>query len=224
MSFCKKCGNQLNAGAQFCPRCGEPVSQPASDYQPTNFSQPVPTAPNKSKAPLFILIGIAAAVVLVIVLLLRGCGGAAYEKPVKVMLDTMISGKYDMKTAQKMVDQIPDPVIDAMIEDYGAYDTEREFVEELAGELEDMADDISEYNPSYKTTGTKKMDSDDIETLEEQYSDYIDVDLKISEAYTIKVSLYSTEDGEENKEKAELNTIKVKGKWYLDYFSMNSIF
>ena len=87
-----------------------------------------------------------------------------------------------------------------------------------------MADDISEYNPSYKITGTKKMDSDDIETLEEQYSDYIDVDLKISEAYTIKVSLYSTEDGEENKEKAELNTIKVKGKWYLDYFSMNSIF
>ena len=59
-------------------------------------------APNKSKAPLFILIGIAAAVVLVIVLLLRGCGGAAYEKPVKVMLDTMISGKYDMKTAQKL--------------------------------------------------------------------------------------------------------------------------
>ena len=27
MAFCSKCGTQINDGAKFCPKCGQPTSE-----------------------------------------------------------------------------------------------------------------------------------------------------------------------------------------------------
>lgn len=45
MSYCSKCGTQINDGAKFCPSCGTPVAATAAE--PQNDVQPAP-APSAS--------------------------------------------------------------------------------------------------------------------------------------------------------------------------------
>ena len=51
-------------------------------------------------------------VIIVLVLVLRGCGGNTYTSPIETTLDVIISGRFDRASAQKILDQIPDPVMD----------------------------------------------------------------------------------------------------------------
>jgi len=44
MAFCGKCGNQLEDGVKFCPKCGQPtdgsyINQPQGGYQPNYGGQ-----------------------------------------------------------------------------------------------------------------------------------------------------------------------------------------
>ena len=42
--FCKKCGNEIKTpGQQFCPNCGEPLSEAAPNPAPAPASNPVPS-------------------------------------------------------------------------------------------------------------------------------------------------------------------------------------
>lgn len=38
MAFCSKCGTQLNDGAKFCPKCGNPTGSTQKESSSTNFS------------------------------------------------------------------------------------------------------------------------------------------------------------------------------------------
>lgn len=46
MTFCSKCGTQINDGAKFCPSCGTPVAATAAEPQQQSY-QPTP-APSAS--------------------------------------------------------------------------------------------------------------------------------------------------------------------------------
>lgn len=61
MSFCTKCGNQLEPGVRFCVRCGAPVSDqaepaPRPDYSRAVAAKPVVSA--KTKALGFVGMGL----------------------------------------------------------------------------------------------------------------------------------------------------------------------
>ena len=62
MSFCRKCGRQLNEGETVCPQCGTPVDRPGPGYQgPAPGNRPVPPAapPKKSGvSTLLVVVGV----------------------------------------------------------------------------------------------------------------------------------------------------------------------
>lgn len=46
--FCGNCGNQVNEGTRFCPKCGQPIAQAA----PTNTPAPSAGVSNQTPAPI----------------------------------------------------------------------------------------------------------------------------------------------------------------------------
>ena len=38
MAFCSKCGAQINDGAQFCPKCGQPTSNTNNKQEPVDYN------------------------------------------------------------------------------------------------------------------------------------------------------------------------------------------
>ena len=49
MSFCTKCGSQINDGAAFCTSCGQPVSSKEQEEANSNSNIPVFTPPNNGE-------------------------------------------------------------------------------------------------------------------------------------------------------------------------------
>jgi hypothetical protein len=49
MSFCTKCGSQINGGAAFCTSCGQPVSSKEQEEANSNSNIPVFTPPNNGE-------------------------------------------------------------------------------------------------------------------------------------------------------------------------------
>ncbi len=235
MSFCKKCGNQLHDGAQFCPQCGEPVGQinPGPDYNggyagpsDTGFRQGYagPQPVKKSRKPLFIVIGFAvAAAAAVIVLLLVLRGGNSHTTPVEVTLDAMTSDRISRSSAQDILDQLPDPMIDYILDSYDSYMTESDLVDLMADELGPISDSLNAYDLSYEILESTQLDIVEILDLEDEYA-AMDINMKIDDAYTVEVLLRGEYEGETYREIAELITIQVDGTWYLDYSSFNRLF
>ncbi len=245
MRFCKRCGTQLNDWSQFCPQCGEPVSRPQAGgphgqasgpygqtggYPQGGFQQgyAAPRAARQSRTPFFIVLGaVAAVVIIVLMLVLRGCGGNTYTSPIETTLDVIISGRFDRASAQKILDQIPDPVMDMAfdMQQYGGeYFTESDLAALLADRLQNTAGSVaSEYQASYEILDAEQMDREDIYELEDNYAN-MGVDMDISDAYTTEIGLYSTYDGDTDREFIDMITIRVNGRWYLDYTSFISIF
>jgi len=62
MAFCNSCGNNLESGAKFCPKCG--AAQAATSGAPAVSASTAPAQPQGSSALKIILIVVAAVVVL----------------------------------------------------------------------------------------------------------------------------------------------------------------
>ena len=235
MNFCKKCGNPLNDGVQFCPQCGEPVGpfHPGPDsnrgyVSPSDmgfrqgYAGPQPV--KKSRKPLFIVIGVAAAAAAaVIVLFLVLPGRSSHTTPVEVTLNAMTSQRISRSSAQDILDQIPEPIIDYLLDSYDSYMTESDLVDLMAEELGPISDSLNAYDLSYEILESTQLDIVDILELEDEYAD-MDIRMEIDDAYMVEVLLRGEYEGEAYREITELITIQTDGTWYLDYSSFNQLF
>lgn len=208
--FCGKCGAQNLDDATFCKECGAPLNgalTASSDAGSVRSKQASNTSNRK--------IGIAAVAIVAIVLvviLVSLFGGRGYKSVVNKFIDASLSA--DGKT---MVSLIPDEVIKVGCEKEDM--TKSEFIEYFTEELEDELDDIERYyedwSYSYEIIEVEDYSSKALKSLQEDYEDEFDVDVKAAKTVTVEVTITADEDNEFSNS-LEVEVIKVGRSWYID--------
>ncbi len=144
--FCGKCGTEIQAGAGFCPNCGEAISASA----PTAPAQPVQSKGSTSKSKA--IIAAVLAVVIVIAAVVIGVSSAkGYEKAAVSYLEASAVG--DLEEA-----------LDCTVMDF---DTVKEiFTENIFGSagLDDASEEeaIESFNDFFSEAGVEIKSKEDI--------------------------------------------------------------
>ena len=210
--FCRNCGTQNQDGAGFCCSCGAPLSSggPAGGG-----------AAAKAKNINVKLIGIVAAVVVVLFVafkLLFG-GGGGPEKSETKFVDSIFKGD-----GKAIVNMIPDKVIEEIMDEEDM--TKKEMIEELNDGLEYIKDDMDDmydkWSVKCKVLDTEDFSKRELRDLADRYEDSYDIDVKAAKTVSVKATLKA--DGETDSNTMDIVMIKVGGKWYLEYSSINRYF
>ncbi len=210
--FCRNCGTQNQDGAGFCCSCGAPLSSggPAGGG-----------AAAKAKNINVKLIGIVAAVVVVLFVafkLLFG-GGGGPEKSATKFVDSIFKGD-----GKAIVNMIPDKVIEEIMDEEDM--TKKEMIEELNDGLEYIKDDMDDmydkWSVKCKVLDTEDFSKRELRDLADRYEDSYDIDVKAAKTVSVKATLKA--DGETDSNTMDIVMIKVGGKWYLEYSSINRYF
>lgn len=189
---------------------GQTNPQPAAPQfggmgQP-GFGGPTPAQPAKPKKGLIIGIIAAAVVVLAVafVLIFKGGfgakGGASSPEAV----------------AQQFIEAMNDQDVDKMAALCPP------FLDPGQEDIEDMLDSYSGYDVTFKYEGveSKEMyDSDDLDDLEEDISDYADKTIKLQDAcdleFSFNVAVTMSGETYDQSSTYPITCIKYKGNWYL---------
>ena len=195
--FCRNCGTQNQDGAGFCCSCGAPLSSggPAGGG-----------AAAKAKNINVKLIGIVAAVVVVLFVafkLLFG-GGGGPEKSATKFVDSIFKGD-----GKAIVNMIPDKVIEEL----------NDGLEYIKDDMDDMYD---KWSVKCKVLDTEDFSKRELRDLADRYEDSYDIDVKAAKTVSVKATLKA--DGETDSNTMDIVMIKVGGKWYLEYSSINRYF
>ncbi|MCI9159164.1 MAG: zinc ribbon domain-containing protein [Lawsonibacter sp.] len=210
--FCRNCGTQNQDGAGFCCSCGAPLSSggPAGGG-----------AAAKAKNINVKLIGIVAAVVVVLFVafkLLFG-GGGGPEKSATKFVDSIFKGD-----GKAIVNMIPDKVVEEIMDEEDM--TKKEMIEELNDGLEYIKDDMDDmydkWSVKCKVLDTEDFSKRELRDLADRYEDSYDIDVKAAKTVSVKATLKA--DGETDSNTMDIVMIKVGGKWYLEYSSINRYF
>ncbi|MBR3397673.1 MAG: zinc-ribbon domain-containing protein [Lachnospiraceae bacterium] len=251
MAFCRECGTQIADDDMFCPNCGTPrediPEQPDNDYsEPSQDSNGAPkqkirldkgaienklgsvkSAVTSRQKPGWIKIALICAAAIVVALILifafaKG-GGKAYQAPIKTTLNVLTKKQFNKSGMKTILQTLPPDVLEYLLDQENCDDID-ELLDDNEDMYEDMEDELEDYKITYEMKDSKQLKKKEVRDLEEKYEDYYDVDMKIDDGYTTKVKLKADDgDGDKQKTTMEITTIKVKGKWYLDYSSFGSI-
>lgn len=185
------------------PQQGMPGQAP---YGQPGFGGPTPAQPAKPKKGLIIGIIAAAVVVLAVafVLIFKGGfgakGGASSPEAV----------------AQQFIEAMNDQDVDKMAALCPP------FLDPGQEDIEDMLDSYSGYDVTFKYEGveSKEMyDSDDLDDLEEDISDYADKTIKLQDAcdleFSFNVAVTMSGETYDQSSTYPITCIKYKGNWYL---------
>lgn len=232
--FCQNCGKALDDAVRFCDGCGAPQEATAAPATPAapkqgfdfkaTFDKVVTEVKtfakgfvNRCKADkkfLYTVIGIAAGVLVAIVLLSLLIGGGGYKGAIDNYIAASFKGK--SSAVKKMAPA-----------EYWEYYEEKngedfdEYLENYEDNIEDTIDYLKDeygdnFKVTYKVTKEKKLSGKKLEGIAEALADKYDIDEdKVSAGYELDVemTIKGSEDDDENE--VELTVIKYKGKWYL---------
>ena len=183
--ICTKCGTHLPDGTVFCPSCGNQlISQPTASIMPVDPFAPamgaptmgspvmgnpsMSTPPKKSKAPLFIGLGILALVITI----------------VAIVLVILFTGDDDNKKSKKVSStETTATNTEGSSTENGTEETTEEFTEEITEE-------ITEETTTETTTTTTDSDFDFEKSLNENYqtlSNSIEGTVHQFEDYTLTI-------------------------------------
>ena len=173
---------------------------------------------NRCKADkkfLYQCIGIGAAVVVVLVVLLALVfgGNGGMTKPIDNMIAVTFKGK-----VEKIKDMAP-------AEYWEWYEDEYDMdIDDIIEEAEDEFDDMMDYyeeeygdnvRVSYKVKDKKKLSDKKLEGIAEALADRYDLDEdKFTEAYELEIEMTIKGSEDDDEDDAEFSVIKYKGKWY----------
>lgn len=196
-------GGMGQPGMNGMPQQGMPGQAP---YGQPGFGGPTPAQPAKPKKGLIIGIIAAAVVVLAVafVLIFKGGfgakGGASSPEAV----------------AQQFIEAMNDQDVDKMAALCPP------FLDPGQEDIEDMLDSYSGYDVTFKYEGveSKEMyDSDDLDDLEEDISDYADKTIKLQDAcdleFSFNVAVTMSGETYDQSSTYPITCIKYKGNWYL---------
>lgn len=202
--FCKKCGSQIDDTIKFCPVCGTEVQK---ESEPESATQKIRGSILKHKASYTVIL----IAVIALFFLLRSCSsGNSYDSPIKTILTAM-----EEKNVSKILDAYPDEIIDKMEEESGM---DIKMMADAMGES--MFDSLSEngasYSLDYQINSEQSLTLSEIEELHDKILRRTEVDLDISEAKELKVTLIKEIAGEKKYDDDTIIVIKIGRKWYMN--------
>lgn len=204
--YCPRCGRQLDDTDCFCGYCGN-VLDAAPAYQPSVSPEPIEYSPAGSrKKGLIIGLSISAVVVITTVILLFVFLGGGVKSLTKKCFDSFQAGDY--RTFYKYS-------LDAYYSDQSEIDKKIEKAKEK---------DLCKEYKKYKLTVLKEIPikGKDLEELKNSASDIYSDDFPVWDIQAVslvscKIS-YEDYDGEQVFFFDEICWVKIKGKWYYEYF------
>lgn len=216
--FCTNCGSVLDDQALFCTNCGaaagdDPVEAAPVEAAPAEAA-PVEATPAGKPQLNFKLIGIAAAVLAVVIILscfIFPMLSTGPETAIKNMVAVMEGndGKVENLLPDSIWEYIEDENDDFDMDDFAEY-----FAEETLEGLEDgYGDGISISFDVEKKTALKDKKLEEIaEELSERYD--IDED-DVKEGYKMKVNMSIEGDEDDDEDESTVTVIKIGSKWYV---------
>ena len=216
--FCGQCGNKNPEDSKFCHECGAILTSDELTLSKIKSD-------NKNRK-----IGIIAFTIGIIIasaLLLYFLTGRSY----KATIDQYFNAQFNAD-AEAIIELFPEKTYDYILEEAGYDDDEfDEFIDEGNEVLLDMLNDLEkyagkDYDISYFISSIKNINGVKFDKLKD---DYQDMDIKISDAKTIELTIQYYIGTEMNKQTERnqtisISVIKIGHSWYLDILTMKNIF
>lgn len=202
MVFCKFCGKEIPEGS-VCDCADSQAANSTSSAEPVS-SEPTATTGNSGSNKVNIVIIAALIVVLLIILgIVSSIAGGSYKKPVKNFAKALNKCDGELLAETMLTDDMMDDADKDDLDD----------LDDLLESLTEYAED--EYGKNIKFTidinDKSKLDKDDIEDIEDEYSDSYDDDVKISKGYEIDATLTIKGKDDKDEEDITLTVVKIKG-------------
>ena len=225
--FCTECGAKNEDSAKFCVDCGAKLDNsnvrikiPTPSETDSGMNKKVIRKPRKkiNVIPIIILLILAVAVVTFPRLILSG---QSEKKLIKEFIKAEMTAD-----GEKVVEILPDEITEAAEAQGGI--TKDEFIQAVQDQLSStLSAVISTYGEgwkySYKIKDIKKASQEDIEDWKNTYKNEFEIDVDISEGKICEVEINFNGNEINNTSNIELNLVKIRGKWYVDFASLAAL-
>lgn len=235
--YCIKCGAENENNARFCVECGaklqnvhmgrENVVTEKKVTEKLPYINKMEEVTKKSQkesrrkikiVPIIILLVLVAAVVVFPKFIMSG---QAEKKILKEFVEAEMTGD-----TEKLIDILPEEVLEAARTEGGM--SRNELAEEMRKQFDSVIGTLEstygeDWKYSYKINSIKKVSQEDLEDIKDMYSDELEMELDISEVKTAKVEVNVSGNDLDNTLTLDVNLLKIKNKWYLDFASLAAL-
>lgn len=215
--FCGNCGTPNNDSDVFCAGCGAKLIQ---ESVPT----PAPVAPVQKKPNKKLIIGIAAAVVVLIValVLIFTLGGEDEANTPESVVSTFMDAVLEPDMS-KILDIVPEAVL---AEELGDKNDRADWVEDEEEDLAYVYEIFDDYYDEWEITYEIKKVEDVSENILERCQDYYDdeYDCKVSAAKKVTVRVTAKLGESKQRETFSCYVVQIGGRWYIDNSSTNELY
>lgn len=222
--FCGNCGTQLDDNAAFCTNCGVSLSSETKTEASVVSSAKnvlnvvkeksllVINKMKNDKNFLYTVIGVAAAVVLAIVLLCVFLGGG-YKKAINNYIDATYYGNY--KAAMKcMPDEYWEYMEDELNVDLD--DLEDDFEESFENREENLKEEYGKrYKVTYKVTDKDVLDNDDLRDIKDELKKFGIKKKDVTKAMEVEIEYTIKGSEDKDTDDTTLTLVKIGNKWYV---------
>lgn len=225
--FCTECGAKNEDNAKFCVECGAKLGNsnvrikiPTPSETDSGMNKKVIRKPLKkiNVIPIIILLILAVAVVTFPRLILSG---QSEKKLIKEFIKAEMTAD-----GEKVIEILPDEIVEAAETQGGM--TKNEFIKAVQEQLNSAMNTVvntygEEWKYSYEIKSIKKASQEDIEEWKNTYKDGFEMDVDISEGKICEVEINFNGNEIRNTSNIELNLVKIRGKWYIDFASLAAL-
>lgn len=225
--FCTECGAKNEDSAKFCVECGAKLGNsnvrikiPTPSETDSGMNKKVIRNPRKkiNVIPIIILLILAVAVVTFPRLILSG---QSEKKLIKEFIKAEMTAD-----GEKVIEILPDEIVEAAETQGGM--TKNEFIKAVQEQLNSAMNTVvntygEEWKYSYEIKSIKKALQEDIEEWKNTYKDGFEMDVDISEGKICEVEINFNGNEIRNTSNIELNLVKIRGKWYVDFASLAAL-
>lgn len=225
--FCTECGAKNEDSAKFCVDCGAKLGNsnvrikiPTPSETDSGMNKKVIRKPRKkiNVIPIIILLILAVAVVTFPRLILSG---QSEKKLIKEFIKAEMTAD-----GEKVIEILPDEIVEAAETQGGM--TKNEFIKAVQEQLNSAMNTVvntygEEWKYSYEIKSIKKASQEDIEEWKNTYKDGFEMDVDISEGKICEVEINFNGNEIRNTSNIELNLVKIRGKWYVDFASLAAL-
>lgn len=225
--FCTECGAKNEDSAKFCVDCGAKLGSsnvrikiPAPSETASGMNEKVIRKSRKkiNVIPIIILLILAVAVVTFPRLILSG---QSEKKLIKEFIKAEMTAD-----GEKVIEILPDEIVEAAETQGGM--TKNEFIKAVQEQLNSAMNTVvntygEEWKYSYEIKSIKKASQEDIEEWKNTYKDGFEMDVDISEGKICEVEINFNGNEIRNTSNIELNLVKIRGKWYIDFASLAAL-
>lgn len=225
--FCTECGAKNEDSAKFCVECGAKLGNsnvrikiPTPSETDSGMNKKLIRNPRKkiNVIPIIILLILAVAVVTFPRLILSG---QSEKKLIKEFIKAEMTAD-----GEKVIEILPDEIVEAAETQGGM--TKNEFIKAVQEQLNSAMNTVvntygEEWKYSYEIKSIKKASQEDIEEWKNTYKDGFEMDVDISEGKICEVEINFNGNEIRNTSNIELNLVKIRGKWYVDFASLAAL-